>query len=70
MKIVGTYEARTHLYELLRDVANGETITITRYGVAVARMVPVQDAISESESFAEELNRFREEDDRRLGSDK
>jgi prevent-host-death family protein len=36
----GAYEAKTHLPRLLREVADGETITITRHGVPVALLVP------------------------------
>ena len=40
MKTVGTDEAKTHLPRLLDEVAAGETITITKHGVPVARLVP------------------------------
>ena len=40
MQIVGAYEAKTHLGQLLDAVAQGETITITRHGVPVAMLVP------------------------------
>ena len=33
-------EAKTHLSRLLEAVRRGEEITITRYGVPVARLVP------------------------------
>jgi len=39
---VGTYEAKTHLTRLLDQVGRGETITITRHGVPVARLCPIQ----------------------------
>jgi prevent-host-death family protein len=39
---VGAYEAKTHLPALLERVANGEEITITRHGKAIARIVPVE----------------------------
>jgi prevent-host-death family protein len=42
-RTVGAYEAKTHLPRLLDEVANGETITITKHGVAVARLVPPED---------------------------
>ena len=42
-RTVGAYEAKTHLSELLDDVARGETITITKHGVPVARIVPIAD---------------------------
>lgn len=40
MKRVGAYEAKTHLAQLLDEVERGETITITRHGVPVAKLVP------------------------------
>lgn len=40
MKTIGAYEAKTHLPRLLDEVARGETITITKHGVPVARLVP------------------------------
>jgi len=45
---VGTFEAKTHLSELLDRVENGDEITITRNGKPVARLVPV-DAVSASD---------------------
>ena len=42
MKTIGAYEAKTHLPRLLDEVAAGEEITITKRGVPVARLVPVQ----------------------------
>ncbi len=41
MTEVGIFEAKTHLSALLERVAQGEEITITRHGSAVARLVPV-----------------------------
>ena len=40
MKTVGAYEAKTHLSELLDEVAHGATITITKHGVPVAVLAP------------------------------
>ena len=40
---MGTSQAKTHFSELLRRVARGEKITITRYGVAAALLVPVPE---------------------------
>ena len=39
---VGSYEAKTHLPRLLKKVARGERITITRHGVPIAMLVPVE----------------------------
>ncbi|WP_306118207.1 MULTISPECIES: type II toxin-antitoxin system prevent-host-death family antitoxin [unclassified Roseitalea] len=41
MREVGSFEAKTRLSELLAAVEAGETVTITRRGKAVARLVPV-----------------------------
>ncbi len=43
MKTVGSYEAKTHLPRLLDDVAKGETFTITKHGVPVARLMPAPE---------------------------
>ena len=42
MITVGSYEAKTRLAALLARVEKGERITITRHGVAVAMLVPVE----------------------------
>lgn len=44
MPTVGVYEAKTKLPELLRRVAKGERFLITRHGVPVAVLQPVQAA--------------------------
>ncbi len=41
MDQIGAYEAKTHLPRLLDRVARGESLTITRHGKPVARLVPV-----------------------------
>jgi prevent-host-death family protein len=45
MRAVGTYEAKTHLPELLKAVETGETIVITRRGTPIARLVPATDRV-------------------------
>ena len=40
MTTVGSYEAKTHLPQLLERVARGEKILITRHGRALAMLVP------------------------------
>ncbi len=42
MKSVGAYEAKTHLPELLGEVAEGKSVIITKHGVPVAKLIPVQ----------------------------
>lgn len=41
MENVGSFEAKTHLPQLLERVAKGEEFTITKHGKPVARLVPV-----------------------------
>ena len=48
MQTIGTFEAKTHLSELLDRVANGDEITITRHGKPVARLVPVDASAAAS----------------------
>lgn len=43
MKNVGSFEAKTHLPELLERASRGETIQITRRGVPVAKLGPPDD---------------------------
>jgi prevent-host-death family protein len=50
--IVGAYEAKTHLSELLERVEAGAEITITKHGTPVARLVPVKRAASTEERTA------------------
>src|SRR6476469_7822043 len=42
METIGAYEVKTHLSGLLRRVESGESFTITKNGVPVARLVPVE----------------------------
>lgn len=56
MITVGSFEAKTKLAELLDKVEDGEVVTITRRGKAVARLVPAQ-----SEEGAEQMRRVVDE---------
>jgi len=62
MATVGAYEAKTHLPALLERVAKGEHITITKHGVPVAQLVPVQPVADREKKMAiiAELKRLRE----------
>ncbi|MCE5271258.1 type II toxin-antitoxin system prevent-host-death family antitoxin [bacterium] len=44
METVGTYEAKTHLAQLLERVARGEKIAITKHGVHVATLQPADSS--------------------------
>ncbi len=60
MESVGAFEAKTHLSRLLERVAEGEKFTITKHGVPVALLVPVDlDKQRDSREVISELKRFR-----------
>ena len=54
MSDVAAYEAKTHFSEILDRVAEGERITITRHGHAVAVIAPVapRSTMSRAEAIA------------------
>jgi prevent-host-death family protein len=41
MKQIGSYEAKTHLPQLLDAVEAGEIVVITRHGRPAARLMPI-----------------------------
>jgi prevent-host-death family protein len=43
METVGSDQAKIHLAQLLDRVASGESFVITKHGVPVARLVPVEE---------------------------
>jgi prevent-host-death family protein len=61
MKTVGAHEARTHFSELLREVEDGETIVVTRYGLPVARISPMAKEADDAAVAIEEIHRYRRE---------
>ena len=56
---VGAYEAKTHLPALLAQVERGETVTITRHGRPIARLIPI-DIHRPAEQIFVELDRLRQ----------
>ncbi len=58
MKQVGVYEAKTHLPRLLDEVERGDTVTITRHGRPVAKLVPVDVDRQRIKETIEEIKRF------------
>ena len=50
--VVGAYEAKTHLSELLEKVEGGEEFTITKHGSPIAKLVPVRKKVSVEERAA------------------
>lgn len=67
MITVGSFEAKTKLAELLDKVEAGETVTITRRGKAVARLVP---AIVDAEERARRRALIEEIKRKRVGWDR
>ncbi len=61
MITVGSFEAKTKLAELLDKVEAGESVTITRHGKAVARLVAVKsdDERQDQRALVEEIKRTR-----------
>ena len=64
MKIeIGSYEAKTKLPELLRQVKTGKSFTITNRGEAIADLVPSLDArVKDKVAAAEKLKAFMRSD--------
>lgn len=68
MTTVGSYEAKTHLPELLERVAHGEKILITRRGVPIALITPAQDAVGpDVPTVVEAMLAYRQMRKRTLG---
>lgn len=59
MESIGSYEAKTHLPALLERVAKGEEFVITRHGVPIARLVPVEQLQRDVRVVIKELKKFR-----------
>lgn len=64
MKIeIGSYEAKTKLPELLRQVKSGKSFTITNRGEAIADLVPSAGArVKDRAAAAEKLKAFMRAD--------
>jgi prevent-host-death family protein len=59
--VVGAFEAKTKLAELLDKVEAGESVTITRRGREVARLVAVKSADEQArlQALIDEIKRTR-----------
>ena len=68
MTSVGTFEAKTHLTQLLGRVAKGEKILITNRGRPVAMLVPPEpENRRDVAALVEEMLHFRDEQGPTLG---
>jgi prevent-host-death family protein len=63
MTLVGAFEAKTHLSELLDRVSKGEQITITRHGIPAAKLVPVVETRPQRnhKEIVEDMRRLRKQ---------
>ena len=70
MKSVGTYESKTHLPRLLSQVEKGESITITKRGKPIAKLVPADAAEQKDvKQVIEEMLNYRDQHGPVLGDD-
>jgi prevent-host-death family protein len=56
---IGAYDAKTHLPRLLDQVERGDSVTITKHGRAVARLVPVSSRSATPETVIAALRAAR-----------
>lgn len=60
METIGAYEAKTYLSKLLERVAQGQSFTITKHGVPIAVLQPVEsNQVVDRQSVIAQLHRFR-----------
>ena len=68
MTSVGSFEAKTHLPQLLERVAGGERILITNRGKPVAMLVPPESADPKpAEEVGRDMLAYRDQVKRKLG---
>ncbi len=58
MEIIGAFDAKTRLSELLDRVAKGETFQITKHGRPVGKLVP-PDSARDPQAMAEAVARLK-----------
>ncbi|MBI2294572.1 MAG: type II toxin-antitoxin system prevent-host-death family antitoxin [Betaproteobacteria bacterium] len=59
MERVGIYEAKARLSDLVERAAQGDSITITRHGKPVAKLVPVKrDVEVDRKAIMDEIRAF------------
>jgi prevent-host-death family protein len=65
---IGFYEARTHLSELLDQVARGKKVLITRHGKPAALLVPPDvESTKDVRQVVREMLEFRDREGPTLG---
>lgn len=64
-KTISSYEAKTKLPQLLRDVENGYSFIITRHGIPVGRLVHIDETPKKPEqSLMDSFTRLAKENGR------
>lgn len=59
MTTVGSYQAKTHLARLLEEVEAGGSVTITKHGRPVARLVGVRGAAPQDPDLVQHFAEVR-----------
>lgn len=59
MKEIGSYEAKTHLPQLLESVVSGESFVITRRGEPIALLAPIQQHELTPQEAAQHIRELR-----------
>lgn len=60
MRQIGSYEAKTHLAELLDATNQGETIIVTRRGEPIAKIEPYRPLPPSIDVIADEFEKLRQ----------
>lgn len=60
MKEIGSYEAKTKLPALLREVADGTRIVITRSGKPIADLVPHPGSMDDPSTVIDQIRKMRQ----------
>ncbi len=55
MKEVGSYDAKTNLPEILREVEGGQTFLITRRGKPIAELTPISESEESLKALCREI---------------
>jgi prevent-host-death family protein len=55
---IGAYDAKTHLPQLLRDVEQGDSITITVRGKPVAELAPIRRRAGQAKDAVHAMQQF------------
>lgn len=59
-RIIQASEAKTNFLRILDDVERGQTVTITRHGKTVARIVPEVDEAQRTEKVRQAMEEMRQ----------